>query len=77
MALKEGIYEIRYVPEHIKPPFVGGLYATADEINAPVRAEGMNAEAVIGTQNVRIIFSKLCLKGQLTVNFDRSGTSPQ
>ena len=41
MALKEGLYEIRYVPEHIKLPFLGGSYATADKINAPVRAEGI------------------------------------
>jgi len=54
MTLKEGIYEIRYVPEHIKLPFMGGAYATADNINAPVRAEGMNPQAVTGTQHVGI-----------------------
>jgi len=58
MTLKEGIYEIRYVPEHIKLPFMGGAYATADNINAPVRAEGMNPQAVTGTQHVRIIVLK-------------------
>jgi len=63
MALKEGLYEIRYVPEHIKLPFLGGSYATADKINAPVRAEGINPESVTGTQEVRIIFY-LLLKSQ-------------
>jgi len=56
MVLKEGLYEIRYVPERIKLPFLGGLYATADKTNAPVRAEGINPESVTGTQHVRISF---------------------
>ncbi len=39
MSLKEGLYNIRFVPSGINPPFLGGLYATATEFGEPILAE--------------------------------------
>ncbi|RXW21242.1 hypothetical protein EST38_g4603 [Candolleomyces aberdarensis] len=38
MPLKPGLYQIRYVPAHVIPPFVGGLTAVGEDINKPVAA---------------------------------------
>jgi len=65
MSLPAGIYEIRFVPKHIQLPFVGGSYATGENINAPIRCEGLNhsnpgeqrwkVEMVQGKQNTYMI----------------------
>lgn len=39
MALIPGLYNIRFVPVSVQPPFLGGLYATAKEVGSPVLAE--------------------------------------
>ncbi|KAF8882762.1 hypothetical protein CPB84DRAFT_1790708 [Gymnopilus junonius] len=52
MPLKTGIYHIRWVPKHIKLPFIGGVYATGDAQNAPVRAEALHPDA--GNQKWRV-----------------------
>jgi hypothetical protein len=44
--LKDGLYQIRFVPSGIQPPFVGGLYATATEIGEPVLAEVQGAKGI-------------------------------
>ncbi|KAJ2925939.1 hypothetical protein H1R20_g11161, partial [Candolleomyces eurysporus] len=38
MPLKPGLYQIRYVPPHITPPFFGGVNAVGEDINKPVAA---------------------------------------
>lgn len=48
-TLKDGLYQIRFVPSGIKPPFTGGLYATATDLGEPVLAE---VQGFKGIQNV-------------------------
>ncbi|RXW21237.1 hypothetical protein EST38_g4608 [Candolleomyces aberdarensis] len=38
MTLKPGLYQIRYVPAHITPPFLGGVHAVGEDINKPIEA---------------------------------------
>jgi hypothetical protein len=52
-TLKDGLYQIRFVPSGIKPPFTGGLYATATDLGEPVLAEAAGAK---GIQNVSWLF---------------------
>ncbi|KAF8894218.1 hypothetical protein CPB84DRAFT_1748544 [Gymnopilus junonius] len=45
MTFKGGHYQIRWVPRAIKVPFIGGVYATGDIINAPVLTEALGPSA--------------------------------
>ncbi|KAJ2913999.1 hypothetical protein MD484_g6429, partial [Candolleomyces efflorescens] len=38
MTLKPGLYQIRYVPPHVGPPFLGGVHAVGEDINKPIEA---------------------------------------
>lgn len=34
--LQPGLYQIRYVPPHVVPPFVGGVRAVGIDLNTPI-----------------------------------------
>ena len=38
MPIKPGLYQIRFVPPHVTPPFLGGVIAVGEDINKPVEA---------------------------------------
>jgi len=59
MSLPNGIYAIRFVPKCIQVPFIGGVYATGETINAPIRAEALNPSEP-GEQKVGVFIFLLC-----------------